>query len=230
MKLRAKKGEGYVSPEEVAESSSGIVCLTGGDEGPLAHALTQGGMEAAAASVQQLCELFGCDNVYVELQRHFCREEEARNQAAVEIARKLRLPLLATNGVCYAQRAQREILDVFTCIRHHRALATAGKLLSRNSERHLKSPAEMARLFADLPEAIANTQLLSSRLKFTLNDLGYQFPKYPTPHGESQFHLLRDRTLDGMLWRYGAENEHARLQIDRELAMIEQPRISPAIS
>jgi error-prone DNA polymerase len=222
MKLRAKKGEGHVSPEEVAASAPGLICLTGGDEGPLAHALAQGGSEAAEASAERLCEIFGRGNVYVELQRHFCREEEARNQAALEIALRLKLPLLATNGVCYAQPPQREILDVFTCIRHHRTLATAGKLLARNSERHLKSPAEMARLFADLPEAIAHTQLLSSRLKFSLNDLGYQFPKYPTPRGESQIHFLRERTRDGMLWRYGGGNERARLQIERELAMIER--------
>jgi len=130
--------------------------------------------------------LFGRKNVYVELQRHFCREEEARNQAAVEIARKLSLPLLATNGVCHALPDERELLDVFTCIRNYHVLATAGQLLSRNSERHLKSPAEMKRLFADLPEAIANTQELSSRLGFTLKDLGYEFPKYPTPQGCSQ--------------------------------------------
>jgi error-prone DNA polymerase len=222
MKLRAKKGQGHVSPEEVAASSPGLICLTGGNEGPLAHALAQGGIEAATAAVEQLCEIFGRENVYVELQRHFCREEESRNQAAIEIARKLKLPLLATNGVCYAQPPEREVLDVFTCIRHHRTLATAGKLLARNSERQLKSPAEMARLFADLPEAIANTQLLSSRLKFTLNDLGYQFPKYPTPQGESQIQFLRERTRDGMLWRYGAENERARRQTERELAMIER--------
>ncbi len=122
----------------------------------------------------------------------------------MEIARKLRLPLLATNGVCHAQPQQREVLDVFTCIRHHRTLATAGRLLARNSERHLKSPAEMARLFSDLPEAIANTEILSSRLQFTLKDLGYQFPKYPVPDGETQMHFLRERTHEGMICRYGA--------------------------
>jgi error-prone DNA polymerase len=222
MKLRARKSEGHVSSEEMAEGSSGIICLTGGDEGPLAHALAQGGIESATTCVQQLCEVFGHQNVYVELQRHFCREEEARNQAALEIGRKLNLPLLATNSVSYARPPQREILDVFTCIRHHRTLATAGKLLARNSERHLKSPAEMMHLFSDLPEAIANTQELSSRLQFTLlKDLGYQFPKYPTPAGESQMHFLRERTHNGMIWRYGMENEPARLQIERELAMIE---------
>jgi error-prone DNA polymerase len=222
MKLRAQKGEGHVATEEVSEHSAGLICLTGGDEGPLAHALTEGGIEAATASVRQLGELFGHENVYIELQRHSCREEEARNQAALEIARRLHLPLLATNGVSYARAAQREILDVFTCIRHHRTLATAGKLLARNSERHLKSPGEMARLFSDVPEAIDNTQLLSSRLKFTLKDLGYQFPSYPTPNGESQIHFLRQRTHDGMLWRYGPENERVRQQIARELDMIER--------
>ena len=156
------------------------------------------------------------------MQRHFCREEEARNQAALEIARKLNLPLLATNGVCYAQPPQREILDVFTCIRHHRTLATAGKLLSRNSERHLKSPAEMARFFPIFPKPSPTRSFFPRAWNSRLKDLGYQFPKYPTPNGESQMHFLRERTHDGMLWRYGAENERARQQIERELAMIER--------
>src|SRR6266446_6207549 len=222
MKLRARKGEGHVEREEIAELREGLICLTGGEEGPLAAALQEGGLARGTKCVQGLCELFGRENVYVELQRHYGREEEARNQAGVEIARKLSLPLLATNGVCHATPDERELLDVFTCIRHHRMLATAGRLLCRNSERHLKSPAEMERLFADLPEAIANTQELSSRLEFTLNDLGYEFPKYPVPKGSSQMQFLRERTHEGMLARYGCENEKARKQIDRELALIEK--------
>ncbi|HEV2313878.1 MAG TPA: error-prone DNA polymerase [Candidatus Acidoferrales bacterium] len=222
MKLRARKGEGSVSAEEIAEQSVGLICLTGGEEGPLAHALVHGGIARGIECVEQLCEIVGRHNVYVELQRHFCREEESRNQAAVEIARKLRLPLLATNGISHARVPSREVLDVFTCIRHHRTLATAGRLLARNSERHLKSSAEMARLFADLPEAITNTEALSSRLKFTLNDLGYQFPKYPVPQGESQMSFLRQRAHEGMIHRYGPDNERARLQIERELALIEK--------
>src|SRR5579859_5151836 len=222
MKMAAHKGEGSVSANEVAEKSSGLICLTGGEEGPLAHALVHVGTARGMECVEQLCEIFGRHNVYVELQRHFCREQESRNQAAVEIARKLRLSLLATNGVSHAQVPAREVLDVFTCIRHHCTLATAGRLLARNSERHLKSSAEMTRLFADLPEAIANTEILSSRLKFTLNDLGYQFPKYPVPQGESQMSFLRQRAHEGMIRRYGSDNKRARLQIERELALIEK--------
>jgi len=226
MKLRAKKGEGQISRAELTaqleNDGGGLVCLTGGDEGPLAHALASGGREAAMSSVQQLCELFGSRNVYVELQRHYCRDEEVRNQCALEIARKLNLPVLATNGVCHALPEQRELLDVFSCVRHHRTLATAGRLLARNAERHLKSGAEMVKLFADLPEAIANTQVLASRLQFTLNDLGYQFPIYPVPDGRSQMQFLRDRTYDGVVARYGTDNERARKQIAHELEVIEK--------
>jgi error-prone DNA polymerase len=222
MKLRARKGEGHILPEEISDRNAGLICLTGGEEGPLAHALMQGGLEKGIECVQGLCERFGQENVYVELQRHFRREEEARNQAAVAIARKLKLPLLATNGVCYARPHQRQVLDVFSCIRHHHTLSTAGRLLSRNSERCLKAPAEMAALFCDLPEAIAETEILSSRLQFTMKDLGYKFPEYPLPKGESQMQFLRRRTEEGMISRYGLHDESARRQIDRELALIEK--------
>src|SRR5271163_852986 len=219
MKLRAPKGEGSVSAADVAEFSRGLICLTGGEEGALAHALESGGMSAAIKRVTELCELFGRRNVYVEVQRHFCRGEEARNAAAVAIARKLRLPLLATNGVRHARPVQRQILDVFTCLRHHRVLANAGRLLSRNGESHVKSPQEMMQLFRDLPEAIANTQTLSARLQFTLGDLGYKFPEYPVAKDETQMSFLRARTHQGMLWRYGPDDEKARLQLERELAL-----------
>src|SRR6185436_6150536 len=98
--------------------------------------------------------IFGRGNIYVELQRHFDRDEESINHRAIELAREFQLPLLATNGVRYATRNTREILDVFTCLRHYRTLETAGRLLTQNAERHLKSPREMAKLFRDLPEAI----------------------------------------------------------------------------
>jgi error-prone DNA polymerase len=222
MKLRAKKNEGAIEAEDLEGHCAGLICLTGGEEGPLASALERGGIASGTECVRQLCEIFGRKNVYVELQRHYCRREEARNQAAVEIARRLGLPLLATNGVSHAVAQERELLDVFTCVRHHRNLATAGRLLTQNAERHLKTPEEMEQLFADLPEAIANTQVLSSRLEFTLSDLGYEFPRYPVPDGKTQMQFLRDRTEEGRIWRYGAENQTAALQLERELELIEK--------
>ncbi len=229
MKLRAKKGEGAVQKEELEEHAHGLICLTGGVEGPLAAALHHGGIEEARRQIEQLVGIFGHNNVYIELQRHFHREEEIRNRAAIAIAQSLNLPLLATNGVCYAAGKNRELCDAFTAIRHHRTLSTAGRLLARNSERHLKSPQEMQQLFADLPEAIKNTLELSSRLEFTLNDLGYQFPRYPVPEGETMTSFLRERAWGGFRQRYGRATAdmqtRARRQIERELALIEKLKL-----
>src|SRR5271166_6915549 len=230
MKLRAKKGEGSVQREELEEHAQGLICLTGGADGPLAAALRHGGIEEAREQVEKLIGIFGPGNVYVELQRHFHREEETRNRTAFAIARVLNLPLLATNGVCYAAAKDRELCDAFTAIRHHRTLSTAGRLLARNSERHLKSPQEMQQLFADLPEALSNTLELSSRLEFTLNDLGYEFPRYPVPEGETMNSFLRERAWGGFRQRYGRAKPdmqaRARRQIERELALIEKLNLS----
>ena len=177
--------------EELEEYAAGLVCLTGDEHGPLATALRTGGKDAGRKMLSRLAATFGSRNVYVELQRHFNRAQEARNQAAVELACEMNLPLLATNGVCYATPMEREVLDVFTCIKHKKQLAGAGRLLEKNAERHIRTPEEMARMFADLPDAVANTVELSSRLQFTLKDLGYKFPKYPVPDGGSEIGFLR---------------------------------------
>jgi error-prone DNA polymerase len=229
MKLRSQKGEGAVRKEELEEHADGLICLTGGDDGPLATALAHGGMEEARRSVDCLASIFGHENVYVELQRHFHRQQEARNRAAIGIAGELKLPLLATNGVWYATPQERELCDVFTALRNHKTLATAGRLLARNSERHVKSPQQMQQLFADLPEALANTVELSSRLEFTLEALGYEFPRYPVPDGETMMSFLRKRIREGFQQRYGRSEaglkSRAQSQIERELALIENLKL-----
>ena len=203
MKLRAKKGEGAATPEELAEFAKGLVCISSDAD-------------------ERLVETFGRSNVFAELQRHRNCAQEARNQATVERARRLGIPLVATNGVSYATARQRELLDVFTCIRNHTTLPAAGRLLEINSERYVKTPAEMNRLFADLPEAIGNTFEISSRLQFTLADLGYEFPSYPVPEGHTMMSYLRKLADEGARRRYRPYHERARSQIAHELALIEK--------
>src|SRR5437879_2148584 len=231
MKLRdGQKAGASASSSDFIEHAGGLICLTGGEEGPLAAALKQGGPQAALEAVKRLAEIFGQSNVYVEMQRHFHRDEEYRNRVAIEIAAALHLPILATNGVNYATPRERELADAFTALRHHRTLATAGRLLARNAEHHLKSPAAMRALFADFPDAIANTVELSSRLEFTLNDLGYEFPHYPVPDGETMMSFLRERTREGWQSRYGQAapelKRRARRQIERELSLIEHLKLA----
>ncbi len=223
--------QAIASLDDLAQFAEGLICITGGDEGPLAHALFSGGIAEARRTLEQLISIYGRENVYVELQRHYNREQEARNQAAISLARGLGLPLLATQGAQYAKPEERQILDVFTCIRNHRKLDDAGRLLAHNSERYVKSPQEMLRLFADLPEAIANTVELSSRLEFTLENLGYEFPRYPVGENETMDSFLRERTYEGARNRYlrpgqGELWQRARRQIERELALIEKLKLA----
>jgi error-prone DNA polymerase len=238
MKLRvpkhAKPGECAVTADELAAHAPGLICLTGGEQGPLGSQDGEIGRweswEKTISTGEWLIDVFGKVNVYAELQRHFNREEEARNQAVVQLAKRLQLPLLATNGVYHASPAQREVADVFTCLRNHVRLENAGQLLVNNSERYLKSAQTMMNLFADLPEAIANTLDLSARLKFSLADLGYEFPKYPVPAGETMMSFLRQRTDEGARLRYAGQNgaptyNHARRQIERELVLIEKLKL-----
>ncbi len=220
-KLRGTKTHSPVHWTELAEFAAGLVCLTGDDEGPLHRVLLRDDHGAARQLLRTLRDIFGEGRVYVEVQRHLWRGEDRLLKAAALLARELALPLLATNGVLYARPEERQVLDVFTCVREHTHLDAAGRLLSRNGARCLKSARQMQRLFADLPEATTNTVRLGERLEFTLKKLGYEFPRYQTPAGETMESFLRRTTLDGAHRRYGAKLPRpVLLQLRRELDLI----------
>jgi error-prone DNA polymerase len=209
MKLRSPKGSAAATEAEFQQYAAGLVCIADGSQ-----------------PVETLVNLYGHGNVYGELQRHLDRSGEVRNERIKMLAAQWKLPLIATNGVRYAQASQRELMDVLTCVRHKTNVFEAGQLLERNAERYLKPSRRMSRLFADLPEAIAGSLELSERLRFTLADLGYEFPRYPTPPGETMDSILRAETMKGALNRYGPHHEKAYRQIERELKLIEHLKLS----
>jgi len=219
-KLRGTKTDAPVRWDELAEFAAGLVALTGDEEGPVRRALARHDREAARTQAERLVAAFGSGNVFVEMQRHLQRGEEHENDALRDLAAALRLPLLATNGVLYATRAERPVLDVFTCAREHTHLDAAGRRLALNDERHCKPAAQMARLFADMPEAVANTTRLAERLGFTLKNLGYEFPKYRVPEGETMDSFLRKVTMAGARSRYSNPSRKVLAQLEHELALI----------
>src|SRR5437588_792964 len=180
----------------------------------------RGAPQNAEDRARFLIDTFGLGNVFVEIQRHFIRGEERINRELIDLARVHRLSLLATNGVQYVKPYGREVLDVFTCIREHTHLDIAGKLLTQNAERHLKSERQMRAIFADLPEAIENTSRLAERLTFSLENLGYEFPEYPVPAGHTMDSFLRAIVWFGAQQRYAAISAKVKRQIEEELALI----------
>ena len=219
--LGRPKGEARYSWDLIEQHAEGLHCLTGGEEGPVARALKGGGLEAARQLLDHIAGVFP-GRTHVELQRHRLRDEEHRNQALIGLAGAMRLPLIATNGVRYAKRSDKELHDILTCIKEGTHLDAAGTLLRAQRERHVKSARQMADLFPDLPHALDASYELSQRLDFTLADLGYRFPDYPLPPGETPNSFLRKITWTGAHARFRPLTAQAQAQIEKELNMIEK--------
>jgi error-prone DNA polymerase len=213
MKLRAKKSEGALALEELDGHAAGLVALAG-------RPLLDVGRHGIGGLLDRLIGIFGRTHVCVELQRHFLRDEDADNETLDDLAAAFHVPVVATNGVRFAAPGDRPLFDALTCIHHKTVLESAGRRLSQNAERYLKSPSAMAEIFRDRPEAIAATRALADRLEYTMADLGYRFPDYPVPPGETEMSFLRQMTELGARDRYRPYHERARAQVARELDLI----------
>ncbi len=150
------------------------------------------------------------------------RGDDRRRLAAFSaLAQTARVPLLATNDVLYADPSARDLQDVLTCIREGVSMAEAGRRLEQNAERCLKTPAEMARLFADAPQAINETQAFLARCGFTLGELRYDYPDEPVPPGHTAQGWLEELTWRHAALRYpGGVPDKVETLLRQELALI----------
>ncbi|HMU33063.1 MAG TPA: error-prone DNA polymerase [Pyrinomonadaceae bacterium] len=225
-KLRSKKGEHFATRRDVEYHSAGLMCFTGGPDGFIHNSIKRGDGQLDLAWLKYVFE----DRLYVELQRHHLRHEEALNQTLLGLAHKLRIDYFASNGVYYADERDREIFDVFTCIKNHTTIYEAGKLLSENSERYIKNEKQMLRLFADLPEAVEITEEIAARVRFSMEELAYTFPDYPVPAGETMNSVLRQKAIERSHERYRDKAWPIRSQVlprlEKEFRIIEMKRLA----
>jgi error-prone DNA polymerase len=222
IKLRHKKGEHFAAREDIEEHAKGLLCFTGGSDGFI-HRSIHG--RRAQEDLAWLKYVFN-DRLYIELQRHHLPQEEDVNQSLLGLAYKFRVPYFASNGPYYAAKRDRELFDVFTCIKHHSTIEQAGRLISENSERYLKSAAQMAYQFDDYPHAIETTTEIASRVRFSMDELGYTFPDYPVPPGETMDSYLRKQVEKGAVWRYWTLTPKVRQKLDHELDLIEKLKLA----
>ncbi|MEP6788384.1 MAG: PHP domain-containing protein, partial [Acidobacteriota bacterium] len=226
IKLRNKKGEHFATRKDIEEHSDGLICFTGGADGFMHKSIKDGRGQIDIAWLNYVFE----KRLYVELQRHHLRSEEALNQSLLGLAYKLHVPYFAANGAYYADYRDRELFDVFTCIKNHTTIYDAGKLLSENSERHLKNKKQMLDLFEDIPAAVERTTEIASRVDFSMDELSYNFPDYKVPPGETMDSVLRAKAIERSHERYRHEPWPLRAQVlsrlEKEFRVIEMKHLA----
>jgi DNA polymerase III subunit alpha len=200
-------GEAGAAPElqldDLAAHGGGLIALAGATDGPVGRALASGNRGRAEGLLERLQETFP-GRLYVELMRHGLEGEDQIEQALVDLALERDLPLVAANDVHFIEAAEWEAHDVLLCIADG---AQVGQAERRRvtPEHRFKSAAEMAELFADLPEALANTLVIARRCAFRVPSQAPILPAFPTDAGQSEVSELRARAEAGLELRLSTQ-------------------------
>ncbi len=222
-----EKGRPIHDLEALGAASDGHwLILTGCRKGAVPAALARGGEEAAAQELDRLVALFGRENVAVELTAHGYPDDDARLDALAGLARRFRLPALATCNAHYAAPERRRLATALAAVRARRSLDELAGWLPAAGTGHLRSGAELATRFARYPGVVANAAALGAECAFNLSLIRPRLPDFPVPDGHTAMSWLRELTYRGAAQVYGpreAETQPgAYAQIEHELGMIEK--------
>lgn len=218
-----EKGRPIYDLDELTEAAQGHwLILTGCRKGSVRRALARGGPAMARQEVQRLVERFGADNVAVELTCHQQPTDDEDNDELAAIAAALGLPVVATTGAHYARPHGARLGSAMAAVRARRSLDEADPYLPAGPGAHLRSGAEMARLFARYPDAVANAARIGRECAFDLMLVAPQLPPFDVPPGHDENSHLRALTMAGAAGRYGSpqDNPAAYAQLEKELNII----------
>src|SRR5882672_5485070 len=209
---RIEKGECHLRFDDLLEFVEGQLLVLA-----LPHRFDGG----SAQQILQRLKDSRADGVWLAASLLYRGDDRRRLARLHRLSLSANVPLLATNEVLYHHPARRALQDVLTCIREKTTIEAVGKRLEANAERYLKPAREMARLFRDLPEAIAETMRFAGRITFSLAQLKYQYPDEPVPPGKTAQQHLEDLTWAGVDRYFGGRiDETLRATLLKELALI----------
>lgn len=210
-----------VDKELLKKYHEGIICLSACVAGEIPRALIQGNKAKAESLVQEYLNIFGKDNFFLEIQNHGLAEERISNAGLVELAQKYNIGLVATNDCHYVSRADSEFHDILLCIQMGKTIDDTARMRFNSDDYYVKSPAEMAELFKDYPEAIANTEKIAARCQVDFEFGHIQLPYYPIPSqyadDEAYLRALCEQALPN---RYPKSSEAVIKRLDYELSII----------
>jgi DNA polymerase-3 subunit alpha len=206
----------------LAAHAEGLIAASACLKGEIPATILDRGEEAAAAALEWYLEVFGRDHFFLELQRHDLKELDQVNRTLLEFGKRYRVPFIATNDVHYVEREEARLQDILLAIQTGALLKDTNRMHMPGSTYYLRSPQEMAELFSDVPEAIANTLQIAERCNVDLETKGYHLPQFDVPEGTTPESYLRDLCEKGVRHRYGdqADSPEVRQRLDYELKVI----------
>ncbi len=220
----------YYSPridrELLAEYSQGLIGLSGHMNTELSDQVAGGNIEQAVATARWYVETLGEDNFYVELQNHGQPEQLDLLGKLLEVSKLSGVPVVATNDVHYLRPADARTQDILVCINTGRTVDDENRMRQESDQLYLKSPAEMAEVFSDCPEALANTVRIAQRCEVELDFSSRHAPRYKTPEGEAPAEFLEHLAHDGLAKRYQQITDSHRERLTYELKVVEEKEFS----
>jgi error-prone DNA polymerase len=221
-RLGSSKGQAQASWDDLTRHHRGLIALSGCRQGLIAQHLLAGDEAQALRAAQELQALFGQERFFIEMQQQLRPGDQRLMQGLLRLASRCAASVVATNNVHYAQEAGYRLHDVLLASRCHATLEASYAQRRGNSEAHLKSAAEMARLFADRPDALRQTVEIAQRCQVSLRHGVQDLPCFPTGVASHQAYLV-ELCQTALQRRHGSEpGERARRLLAHELAVIEQ--------
>ncbi len=210
-----------IDKELLRKYHEGIICLSACIAGEIPRALIQDNKDKADALVQEYLEIFGKDNFFLEIQNHGLPEERKANAGLIELAEKYDIGLVATNDCHYVKREDSEFHDVLLCIQMGKTIDDPDRMRFNSDDYYVKSPTEMAALFPEHPEALANTAKIAARCQVDFEFGNIQLPYYPipAPYADDEAYL-RALCEEALPSRYPDVTPAVRERLDYELDII----------
>ena len=223
----ADRREPRLDPEHLAHHAEGLILLTGGRGGPVSKLLLEGRRREAGSMLKGCMEWFGSDSVYVEVQRNFLQGDAELTQASVGLALDLGAPLVASNDVHYHDPERYRLQHALVAARFNTTMERALPHIKPNNQLSLKPPAQMTKVFEDIPDAIANTLRIAESCEFDLSTgLGYTLPEPAVPSGYTADSYLRRLCSEAVLRRYGTVTPEVEARLDEEFHLIGRHRLA----
>jgi DNA polymerase-3 subunit alpha len=208
----------------LAAHSEGLICTSGCMSAEIPRALLEERPEEAVRRMNWYFDVFGPDRFFVELQQHNIKEMTALNQRLVELGARYSAKFVATNDVHYINPEDARLQDIMLAIQTSTLLSDPDRMRMTDESYYLRTPQEMGRLFAEVPEALSNTLLIAERCNVDLSFKGYHLPDFPVPEGYTTETFLRHLCQEGARKRYGARAESPEVQqrLDYELGVVHE--------